>query len=358
MNRKWHFYMKTLFTTILILANYSALSAQSGWFQQQTGTDITLRSVYMVDNNTGYCVGGDILIDGNAAVDRGIILKTTSGGANWVILSPPNFDKMLFAVTFSNALTGYAVGRDNSGFAILKTSDGGLNWIQQEPPPAVVTPPLHSLYFFNSESGYTAGTGGKIFTTTNGGTNWLLQNFPNVSSLHSITFTTTSTGYIGADNALYRTVNNGTTWDTVMVLFGTSFKSVYFSDQNTGYAAGGDRIFKTTNGGNNWTSIEITGNFFSSIYFPSPNTGYCAGENFAIYRTTDAGISWARQTQPGSNPLHSIFFSNDSMGIATGNVGFMLRTTTGGTVDITVQEKSPPASGFIKIIQIHSTRRQ
>ena len=327
--------MRTILLTI-ILMNASMLSAQSGWFTQQTGTDITLRSVFMTDNSTGYCVGGDILIDDNGrAVDRGIIIKTTNGGMNWMIQSPPNFNKILYTVTFPNSQTGYAAGRDESAFAIYKTTNGGMNWLQQEPPMTTNTPPLYSLYFFDAETGTAVGAGGMIFRTTNGGTNWTTQGFPNTATLYSVTFTSASTGYIGADNSIYKTVNGGNNWSIALNSFGTPFQSVYFLDQNSGYAAGGNKIFKTTNGGDNWTSVEITGNLFTSIYFPSGNTGYCAGEFTAIYRTTNAGGSWIKQTQAGGTPLYSVFFSNDTTGYAVGNVGFMLRTTNGGTVGIT-----------------------
>lgn len=328
--------MKKILLTITILINAGAINAQSGWFTQPTGTDITLRSVYMTDNNTGYCVGGDILIDDGRAVDRGIILKTTNGGVNWTIQSPPNFDRILHAVIFPNDATGYAVGRDGFAFAIYKTTNSGMNWIQQEPPPATNTPPLYGMHFFDTETGMAVGNGGMIFRTSNGGANWTTQGFPNQSALYSVTFTSPSTGYIGADNSIYKTTNGGANWNVSLNSFGTAFQSVYFLNENTGHAAGGNKIFKTTNAGVNWSSIEIQGNIFTSIYFPSVTTGYCAGEMTAIYRTTDAGSSWVMQTQPGGTPLYSVFFTNDTMGYAVGNVGIMLRTTTGGTVGVTV----------------------
>ena len=340
--RKRHFCMMKILLLIISLLVCNSLFAQTGWFEQVTGTDITLRSVYMTDANTGYCVGGDILIDGNDAVDRGIILKTTNGGSNWMIQSPPNFDKILYAVTFPTTETGYAAGRDGSTFAVFKTTNGGTNWIQQELPTTINTPPIYSLYFFDAQTGFAMGGGGHIFKTTNGGTNWTINSFSNMSNLYSVTFTSANTGYLCSDNFIYKTVNGGSNWATALDFPGISFQSVYFTDQNNGHVTGVNRIFKTTNAGVNWSSVELTGNNFSSIYFPSPDIGYCAGSNTAIYKTTDGGSSWNSQTQPGGTPLYSIFFANDTVGFAVGNVGYMLRTTTGGTVGISIISSEIP----------------
>ena len=116
--------MRILSIIALIVLINTAGYSQSGWFQQETGTDITLRSVVMTDNNTGYAVGGDILIDGPDVLDRGIILKTTNGGVNWFSQTDINFSKILYSIFFIDNQTGYAAGRDGSEFAILKTTNG------------------------------------------------------------------------------------------------------------------------------------------------------------------------------------------------------------------------------------------
>jgi len=63
---------------------------------------MTLRSVYFVNRNTGYIVGGDYTM-------QGIILKTTNGGTSWDIDSSSTYN-YLTSVFFTDPDTGYAVG--------------------------------------------------------------------------------------------------------------------------------------------------------------------------------------------------------------------------------------------------------
>ena len=57
------------------------------------------------------------------------VLKTTTGGASWAAVSSP-LCKNLYAVDFTSATTGYAVGRTSAGTAptVLKTTNGAASW--------------------------------------------------------------------------------------------------------------------------------------------------------------------------------------------------------------------------------------
>ena len=72
--------------------------AQSFWNPQTSNTTATLRSVYFINNDTGYTVG-----------NSGTILKTTDGGYNW-ISQTSNTTYDLLSVYFINADTGFTVG--------------------------------------------------------------------------------------------------------------------------------------------------------------------------------------------------------------------------------------------------------
>ena len=60
---------KLFFCIVFIIGNSCA---QSGWFEQNSGTYLGLRDVYFYDLNLGWAVGNEDLV-----------LKTTSGGATW-----------------------------------------------------------------------------------------------------------------------------------------------------------------------------------------------------------------------------------------------------------------------------------
>lgn len=329
--------MKNIFKILLPLLFSANVYSQSGWFEQESGTDITLHSVQMTDHNTGYAVGGDILLDGNSnALDRGVIIKTTNGGISWLTQTPSGFDKILYSVCFLNNSTGYAAGKDNQNHAVFKTTNGGNNWIQQSLPSAPNTPPLLDLSFINTENGYAAGLGPVIFKTTNGGTNWSLLSFPYQTGMYSIEFTSLDTGYAGTDKVIYITTNGGISWDTNYYRFNTSvsYRSIFFFDANYGHAAGNGELPYTTNGGNYWFGGGGFLQSVKSVYFPSKWIGYCAGENNIIYKSSNGGNIWYNQLSLGLGSFNSIHFINDTIGVAVGDGGLMYRTVTGGTVGI------------------------
>ncbi len=335
---------------LLILLTFiiTPLYAQNGWFTQSSGTSLTLNSVFMLSDNTGYIGGGDILIDNSNTLDRGAILKTTNGGINWFNLVPPTFDKIIHSVYFVNEQTGYAVGRDNNSYAIFKTTNEGSSWIQQTPPAVTMTPPLNSVYFFDPNTGYTAGTGGAVFYTSDGGTNWISRNLSFFTNLTAIYFTDVNTGFLSADNSVLKTTNGGTDWDTTLFAAARTFKSVIFLTQNTGYAVGGSSVYMTINGGVNWTIVSLPGNDLQTVFFPSVATGYTAGIGNGIYKTIDEGENWTLQSQTGSNAINSMYFINDTLGYAVGNGGMILKTINGGSVGITNLSTEIPDMHILK----------
>ena len=57
---------------------------------------------------------------------------------------------------------------------LLTYSVNNAQWVWQNPLPQ--GNPLGSIYFVDSNTGWTVGTGGTILKTTNGGDSWETQN--------------------------------------------------------------------------------------------------------------------------------------------------------------------------------------
>ena len=75
-------------------------SDPSGWTAQNSGTVEELDSLHFVDSMIGWAVGSG-----------GTIVKTTDGGANWMVqMSGIGTDVYLLDVHFFDALVGWAVG--------------------------------------------------------------------------------------------------------------------------------------------------------------------------------------------------------------------------------------------------------
>lgn len=165
------------------------------WIEQDTvythSSGIPLSSVYFVNRDTGWVVGGIGWVS--------VIAKTTDGGKTWShrVFEPPSPEMdvgRLSGVQFSNDSTGWAVGRVYPGVneLILKTTDGGTTWFRQDDNLGCQ---LFSVYFVDEHHGWSTGECGTILGTTNGGTTFveeddvlptqhvLFQNFPNPFNL-------------------------------------------------------------------------------------------------------------------------------------------------------------------------------
>lgn len=73
----------------------------------------------------------------------------------------------------------------------------------------------------------------------------------------------------------------------------------------------------------------------NKIHFINANTGWIIGDSAIIYKTTNEGTSWAKNTYIGGGQLTSIYFKDTNFGIIGGydgghTNGLIIRTTNGG----------------------------
>jgi len=222
-------------TSVNSISGLFTIEGELNWFQQSSGTSSILRSIYFVDENTGWAAG----FDG--------ILKTNNGGITWVQqLSGYG----LLSINFYDENLGFAVGLSG---AFLTTINGGENWIEHKN----FTRTLTEVQFINPNYGWTVGDT-LVYSTTNGGFNWTSSS-PTDHILSTIFFTDTLKGWAaGGEGVIFKTEDGGNSW-TQQMTPGTlynQFNSFYFIDENIGWVCGsgldvpGGVILKTTNGGN------------------------------------------------------------------------------------------------------------
>ncbi len=102
-------------------------------------------------------------------------------------------------------------------------------------------------------------------------------------------------------------------------------------------------IAKTTDGGQTWTVHKrISGNneLLSSVFFANQNVGWVVGGYYVnnerangervFLKTTDGGQTWVHQGDLRKEPLHDVYFANDSLGWAVGLYGTILHTRDAG----------------------------
>ena len=242
--------------------------------QLNTAAPSGLTSVFFSDANTGHVAGW--------AEGPGPQFNTSNGGISWIASSPLIYS-VLQSIYFTSSDTGYAVGSDGGGGdpghskgIILKTTDGGASWADI---PNISASYLSSVYFTDANTGFAVGdnysiagpNGGAIIRTSDGGTTWHTVASGTANLLQSLTFTGMNNGYVvGEFGTILKTTDEGSTWTSQTSGTIMGLNSVSFIDSNTGYAVGeGGTILKTTNGGGP-TGIREKAFGVSLTIYPNP----------------------------------------------------------------------------------------
>lgn len=182
---------------VLLVLLFLVMGAMAQWIPQNSGYSVELNSVFFINSDTGFCVGGP----DNCGIGTGTVLKTTNGGADWINLTPGANYPTLHSVYFNDFHTGYMVG-----FAtIFKTRDGGISW---DSLFSMEGCRFLSTYFTNINTGLVVGydewfpVAGYILKTTDGGTTWSNTDAMPQWSVH---FPDTTIGYSVGFGTIYKT---------------------------------------------------------------------------------------------------------------------------------------------------------
>ena len=306
------------------------------WIKLNSGTNTNLKSVKFIDENFGWAAG-----------DSGLIIKTTNGGSDWQI-QITNTSEELNSLDFLNNNFGWAVGYSGT---ILKTIDGGSNWTNVI---SGTDKPLFSVCFVDSSLGWAVG--GKItktyesviLKTTDGGLTWILKETSSDMVLNSVDFINSRTGWaVGYPDYIIKTTNGGDNWFEPEFIESKKpverlnenwerfdgpggLRSVFFKDENNGWAVGGEneyfkRILATTDGGLTWKykyfGLEEWDLF--SVYVTPGGNGWAVGAGGSIFISDDDGDTWSQQFSGRgdytSDDIYAISMLNEMTGWAVGS---------------------------------------
>jgi photosystem II stability/assembly factor-like uncharacterized protein len=357
--------MKRLFLICVFFLLYNAiLYSQTGWFQQNSGTSLSLQSVFFINDLTGFTAGGFT------------IFKTTNGGTTWIPKILPDTTS-IYSVRFLNLSTGYACGGRymnpyESRQHIFKTTNAGENWTLIYTGYGLMTSvnyysvyPAESFVYVAAGGTDAMNTVGGIILSTNNGTNFINSSPEYGLSMEKLSFLNSQTGWAcgtaGTDvpafqRKIFKTTNGGTNWmlsyrDSA---FNQGFPSgrmqMSFANSSNGFTAyyrnNVTKFGRTSNGGSTWDTLTIPFNKNNSLFFIDANTGWIGGNYYSdsiiIIRTTNAGNNWHWQKKTGqSTIINAIYFINNLTGWAVGMNGFIYKTITGGVTGIS------PVSGEV-----------
>ncbi|MDQ3020464.1 MAG: YCF48-related protein [Bacteroidota bacterium] len=277
----------------------------SNWDSISPNTTVLLRGIEFTDSFTGFVVGGN--------ATESVILKTTNSGLNWASVNVPTSDA-LRSVSFSptgTGFVGYTVGFNG---IVFKTIDGGNNWSIQ--PTNLGTIQLFAVHFTDGVTGTAVGGSqfdtATIIRTTDGGANWIQQNPNTTNLLRGVYFLNSTTGFaVGNNGTILKTSDGGNNWivkSTTQFLF---LRDIYFANSFTGFIVGsGGKVFRTTDTGNNWDSIPSgTSKDLQGVYFVNEFVGTSVGFDGTIIHTNSGGIS-SNQNTAEAIPLSYTLFQN------------------------------------------------
>lgn len=314
--------MKTLYLSILITFITTAVFSQ--WVPQSTGINNNLRGVFVLNETTGFAVG-EAFPPGFAP-----ILKTTDGGAHWVMKSSGTAYP-LRDIAFNNNVKGFACGLYGT---LLKSTDAGETWGTVD---VATDAGFRAIDFPSKEVGYVAGEAGVFLKTSNVGVSWDSLNAGVPQDLLDIEFLNNDTGYATGSNGfsngiILRTHDGGASWQTVYTS-SQAIPAVAVTENNTIFAGGGttpngghEFIVRSLDGGETWEEV-FTGPAGHSIRrgtFITPIAGWFVDDAGAVIRTKNGGNTWS-VSNVSTMGLNGVFFTDSDTGYAVGAQGSIFK---------------------------------
>ncbi len=267
------------------------IDSGNSWQEQNSGTTLSLYSVYFLNKNIGFVSGRSGIGCLDEDCDKGsVFLKTINGGQTWFKIFHKDYYR-IYALTFFDELNGLAIIRTTSlinskDHYMAKTSDGGVSWNLLN---LDIIAPYHKFQSLG-DMVLIAGQNQNIFKTTDKGTNWKSVTTPVAVSqnINNIYFYNKNIGFIHSPSNNYKTIDGGLNWHKIDFPF-TNFGLIHFISEHEGFIIesvsayqGGDfPTFKgsigyhTTNGGDSWETSELNESVALGLtYFPNHELGF------------------------------------------------------------------------------------
>lgn len=282
--------------------NWSEVNSGLLFYLNEKSTNVLALAIDPQDSNTIYAA-----VYSCCVIDVPSVFKSIDGGASWNAASSglPTYagSRYLSVISLfirpSSSGTLYAVIDDERVFT---STDGGARWAPAAfPAEILVSDP-------QSPGTVYAGTAYGVLKSTDAGDSWNpassgLPTSPSGSALNisALALDPDGTGTLYAGSGMigvFKSADGGASWNAANSGILASFVSslaIDPEDSATIYAAAG-LVFKSGDGGAHWSALNFGPPCCVStlaIDAQDPSTIYAAVQNGGVWKSADAGVSWA-----------------------------------------------------------------
>lgn len=248
-----------------------------------------------------------------------VIVMFAFGHADWVNVGPSGGPIYCGVVVPGSPPAIYAAST-NSSYPLLKSTDVGANWalsgaaLSNYPHVLVVHPTNpNALFGVVSSQFYRSTDAGATWSTTSLGSNTYGNDIA-VNPLNPQVIYVVCYKYDGAawKPTSAKSTNGGQAWVATQVDTATSstMYSCAIDPVDTtvvymgGYINSQTKVYKSTDCGATWTSYGFPGSYYyvySLLVSPTDHNVIFAGTLYGVCRSTDAGLTWTRQSTNNYN---------------------------------------------------------
>lgn len=258
----------------------------------------------------------------------------------WIWQNPTPQQNLINGVHFADAKNGIAVG--NLG-TVMITADAGASWSGTPAVNRTMTP-LNAVSHVDQLTVVAVGRSGTIVRSTDGGRTWSNRESGTTDLLNAVSFLDAQHGIVVGEDSLsghvsvLQSSDGGSTWNHRYVGHSGGLYGVAQVTPDIAVAVGTDvrpgfpvvldgAIFRTTDGGSHWSKQTVPLFGLTGVHFLNDEIGIAVGGT--ILRTTDAGLSWTSR-YGGPEYFRGLSFPDALNGITAGSNGSVLFTSDGG----------------------------
>lgn len=256
----------------------------NNWQQVSVPTQVTLTSVFFINDLVGWAVGHDATI-----------LKTTNGGNNWTLqYTTPALEKPLLDVVFQDPFHGVAVGAYGQ---LLRTIDGGKTWLSE----------FHEEFLSEEDKSFLEELKVDDEEAYFDERESILPHFNRIISDGRTTYLVGEIGLIAKSNDL------GLTWLKFDEIYRGSFFDLSRTHEGNLLVAGlRGHVFRSLKNGTPWVESKTdTTSLLNSIVLSDEGRIFILGNNGVILESHDDGHSFVLKMQPdGKSLIAGVWFNN------------------------------------------------